>query len=150
FLRHNDRPVGPYDIAELFGKAYMQCQTVLIAATGFKVTGIHPCDRTVFKDVDFLPSEPFSKTGTIKNTDINIQSPKSTTLQVGDNPSCTPIPSSQNFRDDGVPDNPFRPSDIDLQEAGPSNQPAPCLSLRDIMPIPGLKQKTSNRGRKPF
>ncbi|KAG8294824.1 hypothetical protein J6590_094037 [Homalodisca vitripennis] len=120
--------------------ARLTCQTGLIAATGFKVTGIHPCDSTVFKDVDVLPSEPFPQTGTIQNTDVNIQSPNSTTLQVGDNPSCTPIPASQNCRDDGVPDNPFRPSDIDLPEAGPLKQTC-CVSPRDIMPISGLKQK---------
>ncbi|KAG8335155.1 hypothetical protein J6590_075555 [Homalodisca vitripennis] len=128
FLRHNDRPVGPYDIAELFGKAYLQCQTALIAATGFKVNGIYPCDRTVFKDLDFLPS---ASSQIEPSSDAN-QSPTSNTLQSAD-----------------IRDKHFQPSDIDLQDFGPSNQSVPCVSPRDIMPIPAPKRKTSNRGRKP-
>ncbi|KAK9739712.1 DDE superfamily endonuclease [Popillia japonica] len=149
FLRHNTRPVGPYDIAELFGKAYLQCQTGLIAATGFKVTGIYPCDRTVFKDVDFLPSESSSQTEAIPSPDVNIQSPPSTRLQFSDHSSCASTPAAQNDRDAGIPHNPFRLSDVDLQEAGPSNQPTTYVSARHIMPVPAPERKTSNRGRKP-
>ncbi|KAK9754303.1 DDE superfamily endonuclease [Popillia japonica] len=130
FLRHNTRPVGPYDIAELFGKAYLQ--SGLIAATGIffvKVTGIYPCDRTVFKDVDVLPSESSSQTEAIPSPDVNIQSPLSTRLQFSDHSSCASTPAAQNDRDAGIPHNPFRLSDVDLQEVGPSNQPTTYVQL---------------------
>ncbi|KAK9743879.1 DDE superfamily endonuclease [Popillia japonica] len=128
---------------------YLQCQTGLVAATGFKVTGIYPCDRTVFKDVDFLPSESSSQTEAIPSPDVNIQSPPSTRLQFSDHSSCASTPAAQNDRDAGIPHNPFRLSDVDLQEAGPSNQPTTYVSARHIMPVPAPKRKTSNRGRKP-
>lgn len=144
FLRHSERPVGPYDIAELFGKAYIQCQTALIAAKGFRVTGIFPCDRNVFQDVDFLPSESSLQTEPISRPDVSVQSPTS----ASDHSSCGSMPATRNARHAGMPYDPFRSSDIDLQEAGPSNQPAPCVSPRDIMPVPAPKRKTSNRGRK--
>lgn len=57
WLRHSERPVGPYDIAELFGKAYVNCQTASIAINGFSRTGIYPCDRGVFTEVDFIAAE---------------------------------------------------------------------------------------------
>lgn len=72
FLRHSERPVGPYDIAELFRKAYIQCQTALIAARGFRVTGIFPCDGNVFQDVDFLPSESSLQTEAFSHLQVPV------------------------------------------------------------------------------
>ena len=53
WLRHCEKPVGPYDIAELFEKAYLSCQTGTNAVNGFKITGIYPCNRVIFTEVDF-------------------------------------------------------------------------------------------------
>ncbi|KAI4454143.1 helix-turn-helix psq domain [Holotrichia oblita] len=100
-------------------------------------------------DVDFLPSESSSQTEAIPSPDVNIQSPPSTRLQFSDHSSCASTPAAQNDRDAGIPYNPFRLSDVDLQEAGLSNQPTTYVSLRHIMPVPAPKRKTSNRGRKP-
>lgn len=55
------------------------------------------------------------------------------------------MPAAQNFQDAGILGNLYRPSDIDLLEAGPINRAALCVSPRDIMPVPAPKRKTSNR-----
>lgn len=55
-MLHNNRPLGPYDIAELLGIAFLKCPTGEIAIGGFRVTGIFPFNRQVFAEVDFAPS----------------------------------------------------------------------------------------------
>lgn len=57
WMLHNERRLGPYDIAELFNQAYVQCQTGPIAINGFSKTGIFPCNRGIFTDVDFVAAE---------------------------------------------------------------------------------------------
>lgn len=44
----------PYDIAELFGRAYLKCTTGEIAGNGFRATGIDTFDPQVLTDVDFI------------------------------------------------------------------------------------------------
>ncbi|XP_036138583.1 uncharacterized protein LOC105836987 isoform X2 [Monomorium pharaonis] len=48
------RSVEQHNIAEILGKAYLQCQTGLIAANGFKVTGIYPFNSHVDLHRDFI------------------------------------------------------------------------------------------------
>jgi len=52
------RVVAVYQIGELFGNAYKRAATGVIAANGFRATGLFPCDKNIFRPYDFpLPSE---------------------------------------------------------------------------------------------
>lgn len=55
-LSHPGKTVTIYEIAECLGKAYPRAFTPENICSGFKVTGIHPFDRHVFTDDDFLSS----------------------------------------------------------------------------------------------
>ena len=121
WLCHQDCPIGPYDIAALFGKPYLPCQTGLIVSKGFLVTGIHPCERTIFDDNESIASE------------------------------CSLL--SQPVQDILVSDDLHGPSKDILQGASCSKSMAsapkiPCLSPQDIMSVPKLKRKISNKGWK--
>ena len=54
FLREANRPLSPYDVTELFGKAYIKFQTYEIAAIGFRVSGIQLFNRNIFTDSDYI------------------------------------------------------------------------------------------------
>ena len=54
----------PYNIAEILGRAYLQCQIGLITANGFKIIGIYPFNPHIFSDSDFIASIPIKKTPT--------------------------------------------------------------------------------------
>jgi hypothetical protein len=51
---HPNRVVTHYQIAGLFGKAYLKSATAAIAANGFRKTGLFPCNRQIFDEHDFL------------------------------------------------------------------------------------------------
>ncbi len=52
WLQKNGRPLTPYDVVENFTQAYIRTQMAEIVINGFKVTGIYPINRYIFKDAD--------------------------------------------------------------------------------------------------
>ncbi|KAL5019121.1 hypothetical protein ScPMuIL_004843 [Solemya velum] len=54
--QHPDRYVTVFQLANLFGKAYLKSATALNAANGFRKTGIYPMDRNIFQDHEFAPA----------------------------------------------------------------------------------------------
>lgn len=98
FMLDKDRPLGSYDITELFGNAYLQCTTRTIALDGFRVTGILPFNRNLFGDTDFIAENEFPqlKHNPIRSIDSGNTSKYSKPIV----PSCsfTTTPSSCNVR----------------------------------------------------
>lgn len=80
-----------YDIAELFGRAYIKSQRADLAINGFRATGIYPIDRSVFQDYDFIHIEPSSEIHA-----ISVQSQQADTLQI----QSTLLTPEDNIEDD--------------------------------------------------
>lgn len=61
WMRNKVQAATHYDIAEIFGRAYIKSQRADLAINGFRTTGIYPIDRTVFQDHDFIDIESSSE-----------------------------------------------------------------------------------------
>lgn len=55
--------VTQYHVSELAAEAYGKAATIENATSGFKVTGIYPVDRTVFKESDFVAADNLNQIG---------------------------------------------------------------------------------------
>ncbi|CAF4919936.1 unnamed protein product [Pieris macdunnoughi] len=55
--RMQPRAVTHFDIAGLFGLAYIRAQRAELAISGFRATGIYPVNRHVYEDHDFIDED---------------------------------------------------------------------------------------------
>lgn len=66
-------------VAEIFGKAFIETSTMATAVNGFKKCGIWPYDPTVFSETDFAPSLvtdiPLTQTLTSATTNVAVTAP---------------------------------------------------------------------------
>lgn len=126
WLRSNPgKVVTLFQVASLFGNAYMRASTMTTAVNGFRKTGIWPVNMNVFEDADFLPSA---------TTDIQL--PPANT-----NEATTS--ESQEILNSRTPDK----LEVDL----PSCSNFQSASPENITPIPKVAQKnkrvSKNRGK---
>lgn len=129
FLRNNPgKVVSLYQIARLFGEAYLQAALPATAISGFLKTGICPVNRDVFSESDFIAAE---------TTDI-VESPVE---EIQQQSSTENRPASASV-------------DLDETFEGEENCPPadePCTSRtatvgpEDILPVPKMKEKSTCR-----
>ncbi|XP_039288428.1 uncharacterized protein LOC120352360 isoform X2 [Nilaparvata lugens] len=91
--------ITPYDISELFNKAYSKVATIAKATSGFEVTGIHPLNPGIFTEEDFLieqhlPNNSVSTTEEVASSaleEVATRAVKEVTMQVVEEVTESPL-----------------------------------------------------------
>ncbi|CAH1981905.1 unnamed protein product [Acanthoscelides obtectus] len=158
WIRQNQRALSPFDIMELFDRAYEKVQTYSVAENGFRVTGICPFNRNVFTNADYIAAE---QEAAKRGITVGIENLKTIASVDVNKPSCSkdwvaPIDIDQPSRsktscEDNVP---IRTQTIDQEKEQSSDSKADdtitkeFVSPFDISPVPNTIRKKTNRGRK--
>ena len=114
--QHPGRRVTVFQLASLFGKAYLKSATAQNAASGLRKSDIYPIDRHIFQDHEFAPAElanpAYQGPNALARREDGIQRPDAPARPEAD----VQIPYATVRTEAGVhrPDTPARP-DTDVQ-----------------------------------
>lgn len=125
-------------VSRIFYKAYTKAATISNAVKGFEVTGIHPFDKDIFTELDFLPSR-------VTDIPVNAENAEAASGSSGSFEVCAvPGPSSGNT-DAFITDN---CSTFDESETNPRT--TRYVTVQEISPLPKAeyKQKRRRAGKK--
>ncbi|KAK9700607.1 DDE superfamily endonuclease [Popillia japonica] len=129
WIRKNQLAVTIFVLVELLANALLKAETSEIAKKGFEVTGIYKLNRHIFSDANFIAEEIDAEKRCNSSTIIKTTSEATTVDEP--QPGCSKSGTTNST----------------------SNSPNWCgsqdfISPFQISPIPGIRKKTSNRGRK--
>ncbi|XP_018798152.1 PREDICTED: uncharacterized protein LOC108974643 isoform X1 [Bactrocera latifrons] len=129
WMRSSGRALTHFDMAELYGKAYLRDQSGEIAINGFRTTGIFPLNRYIFRDHEFLAAD-----------DVASHSPPRKFE------SAYEVPD-EILNNETIVESPHPISDICNENVNLSVLNELETNSRVISPVPIKKTKPSNRGR---
>ena len=140
FVQNPGCVVTTFQVAELFGKAFIRAATMQTAINGFKKCGIWPFDSTVFTEVDFIASMttdiPLNER-TDLGSNINIQSEAAEP-----EPMQSPIEQTTDQMTDSQPGCSYWP-DRQNKTPEPNNDTSFLFtSPQELIPVPVAQQKS--------
>ena len=143
---HPGRQVTMFQVARLFGPAFLRACTPMNAINGFRKTGIHPLNPEVFGNEDFAASEE-TDLPREENllADANVRAEASTLTQ-------TSVQAEVHVREseeaDLPPSDASFPSDRECPTTPPpASSRQPYLSPQELLPIPKAIERRSSQGR---
>lgn len=153
------RVITQFQMAALFGTAYLRCASVGKAVNAFKTCGIVPLDPAVFTDEDFAPSavtdidlsnnDLFSdQPSTSIEQTISNQPPNFTNISNRPSTSSNSIESSRSTNSlfCNLPTNDLSSdSESDSPLSSLNTIPQGCVSPSDIRPLPKRKEQQQRR-----
>lgn len=135
FMRQNvHQKITPFDVAEIFNRAFVHIATIEKAQKGFEISGIVPYKPNIFTDEDFLPATLSNIPAVeLKEYEDDVTPSTSKTNQA---PSKTSVPQ-------------INEPDIVPSTSKTNNESQANISIEEITPLSIVRKNgTTKRGRK--
>lgn len=160
--------ITPYDISDIFNRAYSNVASIQKGVSGFSATGIYPLNPNIFSDEDFYAANTFCQNDINQNNDIitvnqNIQNLTDSTQELQQSMASTShqYPTTSNMSPSviipavqGTPSS--RNSSVTIEEISPVPKTLPSKVIRrkaakqhsTIITASPMKDKLIDRERK--
>lgn len=144
-MQHPGKPLSIYEVAACVGEAFNKALTPVNITSAFKKCGIFPFDRSVFSEIDFLPSAVTDRPDTSSSI-INTAEPETpqNNLQI---PSAEPEPGTSTTRTQMIPKTP--PQVCESETPRPNQLVRGFIGPEEIRGYPKAEpRKETQKGRK--
>lgn len=134
--------IVPYDVAEIFYKAYSTAATISKATKGFEITGIHPFNPEIFTDEDFLVETMFEKSTDLP---ITIDDSVNTSSRLNNAPLVTD-PNTDQIT------SPSPQSQLEFEQNTPVVSSCIAVPIEVVSPLPGCStwpDKVTSKASRP-